>query len=279
MAALVTIIPVGLPGVATAQRRTDTPRLTGSAVLACNALVGGVAAMARAMMGHHDPLRAFTRGALGGTVHFGGKVLAVQRGSASPFAGQMVSAVGASMVSNAGSGSAILETVAMPLGPATLRLVVPARKLSFSLNAIEAVYAVHTLTRPGLELQWSRSLEHAAFVFRTVDRGILHDDQPVAGVASGSYMVISDFAENRRATIRHESVHIAQLRFAHDVVGRPIEHTLRKRVWGLRRMPAWLDLGLVVPGLAALDAMIWSGRARGPISDLIESEADLLKRP
>lgn len=279
MTALAATMSVGWPGVVTAQRRMNEPRLTGSVVLASNALVGGVAAMTRAVFERHDPLRAFTLGALGGTVHFGGKVLAVQRGSASPFAGQMVSAVGASMVTNAGSGSAILETVAMPLGPATLRLAVPARTLSFSLNAFEAVYAVHTLTRAGLELQWSRSLEHAAFVFRTVDRGILHGDQSVAGVASGSYMVISDFAENRSATIRHESVHIAQLRFAHDVVGRPIEHALRKRVWGLRRMPAWLDLGLVVPGLAALDAMIWSGRARGPISDLIESEADLLKRP
>lgn len=259
---------------AAAQQPPSESRDVGvTAAFGCNVLLGGLTAAARALIHRHDPARAFAIGALGGAVHFGAKLI----GPGTSLAGVALGATGTSIVVNAGRGVSPLDELYVPVGPLRLRVTPRAsRKLRLAVHAYEAVVLAGNLTRPGLAMDWGRTASTGTFVLRTDNRRIRVDDHEAYGVAVGSLIVMSAFSDDPARTAKHELVHVHQYLFLDEALGRPVEEYLRRIVPMARRLPRWLELGIVPRGLGLLERSFF-GRD-GPVFRLAESEADMLEQ-
>jgi hypothetical protein len=244
-----------------------------TAAFGVNVLLGGLTAATRALIEGHDPARAFAIGAIGGAVHFGAKLI----GPGTALAGVAVGATGTAIVVNAGRGVSPLDELYVPVGPLRLR-VTPrsSRKVRLALHGYDAVVLARNLARPGLVMDWGRTASSGTFVLRTDNRRIRSGDREYGGVAVGSLIVMSDFTTDPARTARHELVHVHQYWFVDEALGRPVEEYLRRRVPVARRLPRWLELGIVPPALGMLEQSIF-GRDR-PVIRLGESEAEMLER-
>jgi hypothetical protein len=269
------------PGIVAAQEpwppstSRDVQRL---AVLGGNVLLGGLTAATHALISRRDPARAFALGAFGGAVHFAGKYVGPLSGFPGGVAGVVLSSTGTAIVSNAGRGVSPLDELYVPVGPLRLRFVPrESRKVRLAVNAFETGVLARNLARRGMRLDWEESAASGTFTFVTQDRHIrMPDGDLVQGVAAASTIVISAFSADRSRTARHEFAHVQQHWFMQETWGRPVEDYLRARVPGLRRIPKWLELGVVPPTVAVLEAAIWG--SDGPLLRLQESEAGMLER-
>jgi hypothetical protein len=254
--------------------RPSEPRAVGvTAAFGCNVLLGGLTAATRALIHGHDPARAFAIGAVGGAVHFGAKLI----GPGTSLAGVAVGATGTAIVVNAGRGLSPLDELYVPVGPLRLRVTPRAsRKFRVAVNATDAVVLVHTLSRSGLAIDWGRSASSGTPVFLTENRHIRFADRDAHGIAAGSIIVLSAFATQPARTMKHELTHVHQNFFLDEAWGRPMEEYLRRRVSGARRLPRWLELGIVPPALGMLEQSVF-GRD-GPVRRLKESEAEMVAR-
>jgi len=249
---------------------------TTTEVIAGNVLAGGLTAAAQAMLRGKDPFRAFGIGAFGGAVHLFGKNLAVEPGAANSWMGLALAGTGTSIVANAGRGVSMLQEVTIPLAVARVRIAPrDSHKVRLSVNAYESGLFVRALLRSGIEIDWGRSAASGTAVFVTRERRIILDDREVSGVATGSVLLISAFAFDAPRVLRHELVHAHQHWFAAEAWGGPIEDALRTRVPGAKRLPVWLDVGLVVPTIFVLERWLTNGAGA---RRLTEAEADLLER-
>jgi hypothetical protein len=249
------------------------------AVFGTNVLLGGLTAAARALVSGHDPAKAFAIGALGGAVHFSGKLVGPMSGFPGGIPGVVLSSTGTAIVSNAGRGASLFDELHIPVGPLRLRFAPRAsRKVRLAINAVETGVLARNLARSGMALDWERSASSGTFVFVTRDTYIRMPDGRLAqGVTIGSTVVISALAVDPSRIARHEFVHVQQLWFLEEALGRPIEGYLRTRIPGGRRIPRWLELGIVPPALEWVEWAIF-GRD-GPVRRLAESEAEMLERP
>jgi hypothetical protein len=255
------------------ERISTTP----ASALAWNALIGGATSATRAWFGHRDVSKAFMTGVFGGAVHYSGKWVA-SRSPAFPngLAGLAISSTGTSIVSNAGAGIRPLDELLYPVGPFRIRSNAGNwSRPHFEVNAFEAAIVARNLARPGLTIDWTRSASSAGLIFLAPDKYIVAGDESVAGVAQGPVAIISGFAQNPDQTTRHEVVHLHQHWFVQDAWGRPIEAELRQRVKPLRRVPRWLQFGVLSPALILLDDALLRGALR---KGAVEPEADLLER-
>jgi hypothetical protein len=244
-----------------------------TAAFGVNVLLGGLTAATRALIEGHDPARAFAIGAIGGAVHFGAKLI----GPGASVAGMAVGATGTAIVANAGRGVSPLDELYLPVGPLRLRVTPRASpKFRVAVNAADAVTLTWNLARPGLVVDWGRTASNGTFVFLTENRRIRFVDREVSGVAAGSTIILSAFATQPGRTMRHEVAHVHQHFFLDEAWGRPVEEYLRRRVSPARRLPRWLELGIVPPALGMLEQGVF-GRD-GPMSRLKESEAEMLER-
>lgn len=249
------------------------------AVFGTNVLLGGLTAAARALVSGHDPAKAFAIGALGGAVHFSGKLVGPMSGFPGGIPGVVLSSTGTAIVSNAGRGAGLFEELHIPVGPLRVR-VAPreSRKVRLAINVYETGVLARNLARSGMGLDWEHSASSGTFVFVTRGTHIrMPDGKLVQGVAHGSNIVISAFSADPSRTARHEFVHVQQQRFLDEAWGRPIEGYLRTRIPGGRRIPRWLELGIVPPALEFMEVAVF-GRD-GPVRRLAESEAQMLERP
>lgn len=103
------------------------------------------------------------------------------------------------------------------------------------------------------------------------------DGELAWGVAHASTIVVSAFSGDPSRTARHEFVHVQQYWFLEEALGRPIEGYLRTRIPGGRRIPRWLELGIVPPAIGWMEWAIF-GRD-GPVYRLVQAEAEMLERP
>jgi hypothetical protein len=249
------------------------------AVFGSNVLLGGLTAAARALVGHHDPARAFAIGALGGAVHFSGKLVGPMSSFPGGIPGVVLSSTGTAIVSNAGRGAGLLDELNVPVGPLCVRFALrESRKVRLSINAFETGVLARNLARRGMELDWRESASMGTFAFVTKGTLIrMSDGKLVEGVTTAPVVVISSLSADPSRIARHEFVHVQQQRFLDEAWGRPIEDYLRKRIPGGPRIPRWLELGIVSPGLELMEIAIF-GRD-GPARRLAESEARMLERP
>ena len=249
------------------------------AVFGSNVLLGGLTAAARALVEHHDPARAFAIGALGGAVHFSGKLVGPRSSFPGGIPGVVLSSTGTAIVSNAGRGAGLLDELNVPVGPLRVRFALrETRKVRLSINAFETGVLAGNLARRGMELDWEESASIGTFAF--VTKGTLirtSDGKVVQGVTTAPVVVISSLSSDPSRLARHEFVHVQQQRFLDEAWGRPIEGYLRTRIPGGRRIPRWLELGIVSPALQLMEVAI-SGHD-GPVRRLVESEAQMLERP
>jgi hypothetical protein len=248
------------------------PRDVGvTAAFGVNVLLGGLTAAARALIERHDPVRAFAIGAVGGAVHFGAKVM----GPGTSLAGIAVSATGTAIIVNAGRGVSPLHELYVPIGPVRVRVTPRAsRKVRVALHAYDAVVLAHNLARSGLLMDWGRTGSSGAFVLRTDNKHLWDDDRELNGLALGSLIIMSAFSTDPPLTAHHELIHVHQYMFLDEAIGRPIEEYLRRRIPLARRLPRWLELGVIPPALGAMEYWIF-GR-NGPVYRLVESEAEMV---
>ena len=254
----------------------DQAELRRKAVIG-NVLVGGVTAALRAHATKKSTVRALAWGLVGGAVIAGGKSIAAGPGNAAVASGTVLSTVGTAIVANAAAGRQPLSE--LPVSVAMVRLTVRPfddDKMDFAINAYETSVIAHHFIRGGLAVDWKRSAQLGTFAFTTVGREIVFDGDIADGVASGPTAVVSEFARDPEGTWRHEAVHVHQHRFAQHAVGLPVESALRERFRLARRIPRWIDLGVLVPLYGAAEWAI-SGR-NGVTRKLGEQDADAFER-
>ena len=274
---MLTLLVVTLPLRAGAQFGSDRgPTFPAARVAVTNALIGGATAGVRAAVGRRNVTRAFATGAIGGFVHAGGKIAVNARGDLAPWLGLAVSSIGTSITANAGQGLPPLEELHLPVGSARIRWSssAPGRP-RLSINLVETLVAIDHFRTRNLAFDARHSLRSGAFAFETRRRQIVSDGDPVAGVAIGSTLVISQFSSNPDFTFRHEVVHVRQFQFFEEVLGRPVETVLRSHK-ALRWIPSWIEIGGFGPGMLIIEHMLPGGAS--PVYRHMETEADMLVR-
>jgi len=255
----------------------EPPMISHFSAFTANALIGGATAATTALLRHHNPAKAFAIGALGGGVHYAGKYVASRHGTLSGWTGLAIAATGTSMVTNAGAAMAPLSELAFPVASLRLRVTPAQRRVRLGVNLYESFEIVRQGTREHLQVDWGRSVQSGALVMNAVGRHIVLDGEAVGGVQMGSVAVIGPFAGSTVSIWKHETTHVHQSWFMQDAWGVPIETAVRRRMPVVRRVPEWLELGVVAIGIDAWSQQLW-GEHSG-VFNLMQREAELLERP
>lgn len=241
--------------------------------LTANGLLGGVAAgLAQGLRGGSFA-DGFKRGVVGGAIHYAGKRLMSADVPAALFLGRQVSAVGGSIVLNAGEGRGSLERVLFPLGPFALDLHQVEGRLSLtpSVSLYDVVKVVQGIANSDRRLDWGETLRAGTIVFGS--RGNKLFAEGLNGATDGSVIELDDGLppDARARVLRHEMVHVAQRGFLNRVWFVPLEDALFRR---LADKPSAIRLEFLYPmlrqGLAALD--IYESEV-----PLLESEAEWIE--
>jgi hypothetical protein len=166
--------------------------------------------------------------------------------------------------------------VVLPLGPARLRVQPRAeRPLGFAINGYETVLLAHRALRPDTRVDWALSRRAGTVVLRTSRALPAPVGQRAAALTAGSTITLSDRASDPAESYVHERIHVQQEWFLQETWGRPVEDALRQRTPLLRRLPRWLELGVVPPTLLAAEGSTL-GRD-GPLRFTREWEAEALE--
>ncbi len=247
--------------------------------LAANSLIGALTAASRAWLGHKGVRRATLQGAGGGALVFLGKSLAPNRGVVAAWSGVGISALGSSVISNAGSGTGAFSQVVLPVGPIRLRVLSDGRFAPrASINAYETSVFANRLSRRGLHFDLERSLRTGALHFMSERRPIVHGAPATAdGVTAGGIVVLSQDAHDGNRTQTHEMIHVHQQWFLSQNFSDPIESAVRRRWSVFRVIPSWIDIGIAWSALYLLEHALTRGE-HGPLFRLEEREADLFER-
>lgn len=182
------------------------------------------------------------------------------------------------MIVNAGRGVSPFDELSVPIASARLRFTPRAgRKVRVVLNGYETAVLISAAFTTGLEIDWSRTAASGTTVFVTRPdlRIVGANEEEVGGLASSSVVLISAFALDPARTLRHEVVHVQQHWFMQDAWGRPIEDLLRPKLPGARFIPRWLEFGIAVPALLAMEEGL---PGRSGLLALREAEAERLER-
>jgi hypothetical protein len=241
---------LALPGVCRAQD-TRTPVWAGDlSVLAGNALFGGVTAgvLQKARGGSFRD--GFERGMVGGAGVYAGKRIAAARWPGAGLVGREVSAVGASVVRNAGAGRPSLHEVMLPVGPLNL-YVHPGsgRGAHLKVNVLGVVAAVTAAAEPELVLDAGKSLSAGALVFRAPNHYPRSSETVAYGFAQPATIIVSDGAARTPGglphTLSHERVHVLQGDQVFLHVDAPLEAWVLPRIPGGATVHRYLDFGMV----------------------------------
>ena len=242
-----------------------------------NVLISGAIAGVRARVAKKSTVRAVMWGLAGGTVIGGGKLVGSGPGAPAMVSSTLLTTIGTAIVANAGAGTNPLSEVPVSFAMLRLRLrPFDEDKLDVSVNAFDTGIIAHTILRDGLAIDWRRSAQVGTFVFMTRRREIMLEGEIADGVAVGPIAVISEYAFDRELVWRHEAVHLQQYRFASHALTLPVEEYLRERFRPARKIPTWLDLGILAPLSLAAERVIM-GRD-SPTYRLREQDAEAFAR-
>ena len=234
--------PSGLAAQSAAEERLrgDIELLVGNVVIA------GLAAGVAGWLNDRRFWKAMVGGAAGGATMYVGKRLATADSEAWGLLGREVSAVGASMTRNAAFGSAILDTLLVPIGP--LRLYWSSRERRIAhvrLDVEELAWAVYGFSSERFRFDRRRSIRAGSFVF-TTSQGILWPGDGISGVAHSGAIFLDEngLAETPRI-LSHELAHVLQIDYLKIAFGLPAERLiLRELGWDDALLFEHVDLGV-----------------------------------
>lgn len=229
--------------------------------LLLNAAIGGVTAAIRAQLGGRSFGRAFLRGAAGGAVVYGGKRVIAIPTDGMGFLGRQISAVGGSIVRNAGDGRSLLAGAVLPVGPVRLYINEPEADgvgrslIRARLDLAGTIALGYYATRSGATFDLAASLAQGAPVLTNIrPSGPIHVAEQAAGVIA---LVNGLEGFQREQAITHESIHVAQYDFAFVAWSLPVERALWRTTFGEKTGPGrYLDLGLNEPARTLLERFI-----------------------
>lgn len=139
--------------------------------LAYNVLAGGMSAMLRSFFTDAKPIPAFAKGAIGGSLTYGGMRMIGTKDPALRFAGIQTVALGANVARNAGAGEGALSDLTMPLFPLYLRMRWEDSRphISVRLSGMSAASLVYFAAggRGEVDFDWKESLISGSPVFHT----------------------------------------------------------------------------------------------------------------
>lgn len=213
----------------------ERPRRMGDATyLSLNALSGGLSGGLLQRLRGGSFADGFTRGAVGGGVHYGGMRISAQRFAGAGLLGRQVSAVGASITRNASEERPLLETIFLPVGPLNLYVRpsrAPQARVKVNLTGL-AVLSVGLL-HPEYHFDPGSSLSSGAPVFRLADRKASFGDRQVEGFVIGGTIMLSamEYEEKAARVLAHERIHVLQGDWLLHVWSDPVES------WALDRVP------------------------------------------
>ncbi len=244
------------------------------AFVAINGLLGGLTAGVVRELRGGSFREAFPVGALGGSVVYGGKRIAVASFPGAGFVGREVAAVGSSMVGNAGRGLRPLERITLPLGPTHLYLRPSAPSgVRLEVDLHDVWWIAYGLVESHLAFDAGASLSSGVPVFRARGAKLRRHDAVLRGSAAGGVIVLSaGLGADEPVTLAHERVHILQHDFIFQAWTGPLEDAAAGHLPanGFRR---WLDFDLLWPafrGGTALLGWSWLGAP-------LEGEAEFLE--
>lgn len=262
-----TLLPLACASILTAQPAVP-PQPAG--IIAGNAAIGAATAAVRALVDHRAVGRALFQGGLGGLVLGSGKVLAPRHW----WPGFAISTVGTSMVANAAAGSGLLDQLMLPAGPVRARFDVRERRMRAGINAFETITLARHLALPDTRIDWKLSLQSSALVLHTARPITKTAVGRAAGRTSGSVVLLSDHARRPERTLPHERVHLQQGWYSGEVIGRPIELSLRTHSF-LSWIPSWIEIGGFPAALLAVERHAIG--PNGPIRSWHEAEAEAIE--
>src|SRR5687768_3199011 len=212
-------LAIAAPRVSPAQS-PERDRGTHARYLALNVAIGATTSIARAVVSGTPIRSSVAKGLLGGSLMSTGMELVGTESPATRFAGLQLTAIGASVARNAGTGAPIFSDFTLPLYPFYVRVQPRSeRPVTARLSALSAVRLVSTLTgahRPRID--WGSTLVTGAPVFRSSKWRLPSASctgqcdgsfaQHNAGVIVYSASAGTDY--DLRRALAHESLHLAQ---------------------------------------------------------------------
>lgn len=198
----------------------ERDRGTHARFLALNVAIGAAASIARAVVSGAPIRTTLAKGLVGGSLMSTGMELIGTESPATRFAGLQLTAIGASVVRNADSGSPWLSDVTLPVYPFYIRVrpgtSSPITARLSATSALRLATVMASGRRPRVD--WSATLATGAPVLRSSRWRLPSQSCPVpcegsfaqhnAGVIVYSASAGTDY--DLRRTLAHESLHLAQ---------------------------------------------------------------------
>lgn len=245
------------PPVSITPNRPDSPRWAGHfTVLAGNATIGALTGGVLQKLKGGSFKDGFVRGALGGTVGYAGKRVAVQNFWGAGFLGREINAVGVSIVRNGSDGEPTLSRLYLPLGPLPMRATLGFThgfQVQPQLDLTATGWLAAGLLGSGLKLDVAESLSSGAPVFQAEGRWLVESEHSVRGYAVSRSVFLGDPGFYRGApapqadVLAHERVHVLQQDFVLTAWSDPFARLALSRFGAGRRMQRYVTL----------DALAW----------------------
>ena len=262
---LLVLLGLGEPARCVAQQTPRPPSESAGSIaaLSVNAFAGAATGALRSLFEDRSTVsRAILKGALGGSVSYAGKRIAVESWSAAPLLGRVINAAGASMVAQAAvPTNSLLDSIQIPLGPVSLHFSARLRP-GVSINVNEAVILASALAMDELRFDREYSLKAFTPVFRTRNTRMRTDGgEFTTGTTVGRTIVLDGvLVAAGSASFPHEVVHLLQIDFMQVTWDQPLERAVRTRIPGMNWVPRWLHAGALMPGILAVDQRLGDGR-------------------
>jgi len=230
-------------------------------ILGVNTAIGAAtAAIGRAMEKKPIGLAA-AKGAGGGLMIFGAKLLVSRNNDATNLIARSLGAFGSSAILNSARDRPMFEQVAIPYGPVRIHVdMKSAVRVRLKLDLAATISTVRAFNDESISFDKSRSVLSGVMTFRadTVGKPTqisgMHRATVVAfRPASRHQSVLPSQAER---TIGHEFVHVLQYDFLFNALGAPAEDKIMPLIPGGRTIHRFIDVGFHAAIWAAMNASV-----------------------
>lgn len=209
-----------------------------------NAALGGITAALFKRQHRGERMRAFRDGAIGGSVAFAGKRIAVERWGGAGFIRREIGSIGHFIIANASNGDPLLSRITLPVGPVRFYVVRgdSGRTITTKFDLPSLLYAGYRLVKKDA-FAWRASASSGVLVFRVTDKPLrIWQNRCVSAFTVGGVIVMNDLTpravNNRNPGFAHERVHAGQFDQLFTTMSNPAEQALAKNFTGLVELNA-----------------------------------------